>query len=171
MSVIHEAPEFTIYHGMGNEFMYLSTFSPGRVDGSSKNDTMSFSDRECVLVGYNSGERIVHPPWTDIGKGMALAGPKALLWDGPYQYWCISDPSRPNNVWELRGQIKKGLAGASQGFAASAGDYIAVLQGDVQLNGIQHTNFSIIKYDTNTAVEAEVVTDAVIALIRPRPQT
>jgi len=164
---IFHGPNFKIFHAAGDWRNPIGAFSHKRANGTVINDTFTFANRECVVVGYGPGERFVGPAWQDIGQLPASGGSTCVMFDGPYKYWCAQTNDRLNLM--MKGKAIHPLAGASGVLNVKAGDTLLLAEGHITIDGINHPYPSSYVAPADAALNVEAVTDSVVIAVRTAP--
>lgn len=132
---LYTTETYMVHHIQGDESIPFPTFSSpdGTVSGSSLNDAISISDKQFRSASFTNVRMV--PAYTDGGKGFTSPGAKCFIWDEPYNYWCVSDFRRPNNLYRIEGTPHQFAAATSSTLPVDAGEDVLFLQGRAVING------------------------------------
>ena len=169
MQKIYENQKFSLYTGPGNKYMGLMSFCIDDGTGRAICDTFSVSSADCTLSDF-SGKVRKFAAWEDIGKGHTLPGTKAMIWDEPCQHWCACVDGRAARDakidYIITGKVYTPKKGTDVLIKATAGDYIAVVQGKISIAGGQtEENLFVTEILEGKTLTVHAVTDSVIFVI------
>lgn len=123
-----------VHHVRGDQNTPFPTFSsPEGITGSSLNDAISISDKPYRVASFQNVRMV--PAWQDGGKGFVHSGAKCFIWNEAYDYWCVSDFRRPDNLYRIEGSVHQFQAGTTDALQVDAGEDVLFLRGRAVVNG------------------------------------
>jgi len=169
-SKIFDDGRFSIHMAHGDKYLPLCAQYYDKGDGTALQDVINISSAPVVSVSWPEGgtpSYKYHNAWEDISEMQDTVGAVSFLWQQSFKYWCMVDLRRPTNVWTLKSRIWTPKGDKEGSADVKEGDVLIVLDGEVLMNGGQHTAFSTYEVTEDEVIAFRATVDSVVVAVRP----